>query len=577
MLHIDRNKVSNIKHILLKQDVTSIEQLNALTDAELTNLIYPSAVIISDHITGEQIVTMLRKKNTDILYPNFKLLAQRRVEEHCQITELYYAYQESCEKMNKLALCRGTFFSGVKKFVDDITRGEDACLTLVHEYGLEIQVDYIDKYPTLTLGDGTRQEFVVFVMVWPASYYTFACFIPDHTTIQTCKAIGDGIKFFNARSFRLCPDNARSMVTSHKKGREAVLNPSFEDFMRRLGIDVQPTPVYSASSKSAVEYENRLIEERVFPHLDNDTRRTLREWNIWLMELVNEKINRTKLHRTGKTREQLYLEFEKPAARALDFAIPEYQEVVRSIRVPRTYMVEFDKHRYSVDHRLIGELVDLRASATTVRIFYQSRLIATYPRKSDNSFTVLPEHMPEKHRAVIEAAGRYSTDEEVIEAASNLSEALLNYCKHRLSFGDTQRYIACTATIRHYKNTLNKAVFDEVLLRYSNENERYKCESSRILKDVNLELKRLALETEQNALDVSTENMSNATDSFSQSPQIKNSAVEKCGVTTAFSPISESEQARIDACVFSEHKRYSEQKQSTSGSSFELEDDEIPF
>lgn len=575
LLHIDRCKVSNIRHILVENDVTDIDKLNALTDAELTHLVYPSAVIIADNITGEQDVAVLRKKESDILYPNFKKLAWQKIEQHCQINELYYAYQELCETNKRSALSRSTFFAGVKKVVDDITRGEDACLTIVHEYGHDIQVDYIDKYPTLTLGDGSRQEFVVFVMVWPASYYTFACFIPDHSTIQTCKAIGDGLKFFNARSFRLCPDNARSMVTSHKKGREAVLNPSFEDFMRRLGIDVQPTPVYSASSKSAVEYENRLIEERVFPHLGNDTRRTLQEWNIWLLELVNEKINRTKLHRTGKTREQLFLEYEKPAARVLDFAIPEYQEVVNSIRVPRTYMVEFDHHRYSVDHNLIGMLVDIRASATTVRIFYQNRQIAIYPRKSDNGFTILPEHMPEKHRAVIDQTGQYRTDEEVTQAASGLSEALLSYCQHRLSFGDTQRYVSCSATIRHYKKTLNTAVFDRVLLSYCKENERYRCDSGRILKDVSLELQRLALDAEQTAADVLPEGQRAAISPVRPSHQDSNCAADKGGIATAFSPLSEAEQARIDACVFSESKSYSEQK-SYGDKSFKF-DDEIPF
>lgn len=569
ILHIDRCKVANIKYQLEENDIKSIEQLNSISDEELAHIIYPSCVLITDENTGKLSISVLKRKNSNLLHPNFKALAQKKIEEHCQITELYYAYQDICDREKKQALCRCSFFAGVKKFINEITRGEDACLTLQHEYGQDIQVDYIDKYPTLTLGDGTKQNFVVFVMVWPASYYTYACFIPNHSTIQTCHAIGSGIKYFGARSYRLCPDNAKSMVTSHKKGREAILNASFEDFMRRLGIDVQPTTTYSASSKSAVEYENRLIEERVFPHLEKDTRRTLQEWNAWLMELINSKINRTKLHRTGKTREQLFLEYEKPAARSLDFAIPEFQEVQRCIRVPRTYLVEFYKHRYSVDHRLIGELVDIRATATIVRIYYQNKLIATYPRKQDQGVTILPEHMPENHRAVVRKDDKYNTEEEVIEAASSLSVALLTYCKHRLNFNDTQRFVACTSTIRHYRKALNKEFFDKVLLKYSKEDDRYKCDSSRILKDVNLELQRIALDsdceksTTQNLPSSSSENSRIVKPIFSNS-------------LGAFSSRSATEQAKVDACVFTDTKSYSAKQDENTASAHDF-DDELPF
>ena len=571
LLHIDRCKVSSIRHILDKNDIRTIDGLNAMSDVELTRLIYPSAVIVADNVTGEMEVTMLRKNKAKYFYPNYKILALKRIEGHFLIRDLFDAYLDTCDRKKMKALNRSTFFAGVKKQIDDITRGEDACLTLEHEYGQDIQVDYIDKYPTLTLADGTKRDFVVFVMTWPASYFTYACFIPNHSTIQTCKGIGDGIKFFGVRSFRLCPDNAKSMVTSHKRGCESVLNPSFEDFMRRLGIDVEPTPVYSASSKSAVEYENRLIEERVFPYIEKEqnTRRTLQEWNTRLMELVNEKINRTKLHRTGKTREQLFLEYEKPAARALNIAIPEYLEVVRSVRVPRTYMVEFDGHRYSVNYRMIGELVDIRASATAVHIYHNNKLLAAYPRKSDNGFTMLREHMPENHKAVTDTEGKFTTDKEVLEASKSLSQELFAFCKHRLSFEDTQRYVACTAVIRHYRKTLNRDVFDCVLKRYSTEDDRNKCVSSMIFKDVAAEIKHQTLEAERR--------LNNCTDKTS-------TVSESMSNNGAFSPMTELELEKVNACVFSNERNYSEKankakvSDTADASGLDSEfDDELPF
>ncbi len=71
-----------------------------MSDVELTRLIYPSAVIIADNVTGEMEVRMLRKNKAKFLYPNFKLLALKRLEGHYLISDLFNTYHDICDKRN---------------------------------------------------------------------------------------------------------------------------------------------------------------------------------------------------------------------------------------------------------------------------------------------------------------------------------------------------------------------------------------------------------------------------------------------------------------------------------------------
>jgi len=68
-------------------------------------------------------------------------------------------------------------------------------------------------------------------------------------------------------------------------------------------------------------------------------------------------------------------------------------------RVSIDYHVELDGHYYSVPHRLVGERVELRITATTVEVLHGQSRVAAHalnPRRGAHSTT--PEHMPASHR-----------------------------------------------------------------------------------------------------------------------------------------------------------------------------------
>jgi transposase len=63
------------------------------------------------------------------------------------------------------------------------------------------------------------------------------------------------------------------------------------------------------------------------------------------------------------------------------------------------YHIEYDKHFYSVPHRFVGQVLEVRATAATIECFDKSQRIASHARARGGGFTTRPEHMPAAHRA----------------------------------------------------------------------------------------------------------------------------------------------------------------------------------
>src|SRR5207237_8028914 len=68
-------------------------------------------------------------------------------------------------------------------------------------------------------------------------------------------------------------------------------------------------------------------------------------------------------------------------------------------RVNIDYHVEFDRHYYSVPYTLTGQLVELRATMTTVEIFHRGERVASHPRSRQTyQPTTQADHRPNTHQ-----------------------------------------------------------------------------------------------------------------------------------------------------------------------------------
>ena len=90
------------------------------------------------------------------------------------------------------------------------------------------------------------------VLSFPASYYTYGSFVTSQSTAETCRVIGEAVKYFgNLAPDLLYCDNAAAMVTSRHKGTSIVFNKNFLHFMTGLGVAVDAAPPRCPQHKSS--------------------------------------------------------------------------------------------------------------------------------------------------------------------------------------------------------------------------------------------------------------------------------------------------------------------------------------
>ena len=100
----------------------------------------------------------------------------------------------------------------------------------------------------------------------------------------------------------------------------------------------------------------------------------------------------------GRTRRQEFEDIDQPNLRPIPEKPYEYA-ARKTARVNIDYHVSFEKHLYSVPHRLIHQEVDIHATEHMVEIFYKGKSIAIHPRSFKlGRYSTLREHMPPNHQ-----------------------------------------------------------------------------------------------------------------------------------------------------------------------------------
>src|SRR5205814_8444469 len=94
----------------------------------------------------------------------------------------------------------------------------------------------------------------------------------------------------------------------------------------------------------------------------------------------------------------LFKELHQPALGPLPRERYEFHQWATA-RVNIDYRVEFGRHYYSVPYTLTGQLVELRATMTTVEIFHRGERVASHPRSRQTyQATTQAEHRPKSHQ-----------------------------------------------------------------------------------------------------------------------------------------------------------------------------------
>lgn len=289
-----------------------------------------------------------------------------------QLTQFYDLYRQWKGKLN--VSLRQSYKAGEKMFVDFAGQ----------------TVGIVDR---LT---GTVREAEIFIAVLGASNYTYACASWDQTLPSWIEAHVKAFTFFDGASDILVCDNLKSGV-SKACWYEPDLNPTYHDLAMYYGTAIVPARPGKYRDKAKVESAVLLVERWILASLRNRTFFSLDELNKAIGELL-EKLNNRPFKKLEGTRASWYQKLEKPELRPLPETRYEYAQWKKA-KVNIDYHVELNRHYYSVPYKLVGEYVQVRYTARTVEMFYNSKRVASHLRDDRQGYhTTCTEHMPKSHQ-----------------------------------------------------------------------------------------------------------------------------------------------------------------------------------
>jgi transposase len=317
-------------------------------------------------------------------------------------------------------------------------------MRLTHKAGEKVFVDYAGQTVSVVDPDtGEVCQVQIFIGALGASNYTY---VEAQWSQELPNWINGHVRmfsFFGGVPEIVVPDNLKAGVKNPCR-YEPDLNPTYQDLAEHYGVAVIPARSGKPKDKAKAEVGVQVAERWILARLRNRTFFSLADLNHAIRELLG-LLNERPMKHLERSRREFFELLDRPALRPL----PEQPYVFatwKKARVNIDYHVEFDKHYYSVPYTLIHEEIDIRATQSTVEIFFKNKRVASHPRvKSPGRHTTLAEHMPTAHQKYLEW-----TPERLVRWAQSIGahtaqlvQALLDSRKH-----PQQAYRSCLGLLR---------------------------------------------------------------------------------------------------------------------------------
>jgi transposase len=309
------------------------------------------------------------------------------------LTQLWIEYKEQHPE-NSYQLTRFSML------YNDWLGKRDLVMRQHHKAGEKVFVDYTDGLSVVDQATGEIKETQLFVAVWGASNFTYAEASFTQTLPDWVGAHVRAFQHFNAVPRLLVPDNLKSGVLKSSL-YEPTINPTYQDLADHYHTAVLPARPRKPRDKAKVEAGVLIAQRWILAVLRHRVFYSLAEMNAAIRELL-EKLNTRPLRKIQKSRRELFLELDQPAAGPLPERPYEFAQWKKAT-VNIDYHIEVDHHFYSVPCRLVRETVDAKVTASTVEILFKGERVAAHVRSHQKGrHTTIPTHMPPAHRAYAE-------------------------------------------------------------------------------------------------------------------------------------------------------------------------------
>ncbi|OIP14788.1 MAG: IS21 family transposase [Comamonadaceae bacterium CG12_big_fil_rev_8_21_14_0_65_59_15] len=265
-----------------------------------------------------------------------------------------------------------------------------------HRAGEKLFIDYAG--PTVGLTDGSRAH--IFVSALGASGYTFAYATAHETTADWLGATAQALRFYGGCTELIVPDNPKAMIVDPDR-YEPRANDTVLDFARHYGTSVLPARPRHPQDKAKAESAVQVVERWILMRLRHQKFETIDEVNQAIAPLLAQ-LNNKPFQKLVGCRASVFADIDAPALRPLPMQTWEWA-VFKTVKVHIDQHIEFEGHRYSVPHALVGVTLEVRVTQHTLEVLHRGQRVASHARCAHKGgFTTVPEHLSAAHRAHLE-------------------------------------------------------------------------------------------------------------------------------------------------------------------------------
>ena len=377
------------------------------------------------------------ERKESLVEPDVEYIFQEMKKENVTLTLLWEEYKEQHPE--------GLMYTQFCERYRQFKKANKLVMRKEHKAGNEVETDWAGS--TVAYVDretGEIKEAYIFVVVLPASSYTFAFAYSDMKKHSWIDAHVRAYTYFSGvPRFTIC-DNTKTAVTKTDL-YDPVLNKSFYDMAEHYNTIIMPARSYSPRDKGAGENAVQNVSRRILAVLRNRQFFNILQINN-AIEVELEKLMNRPFKNIAGTRLSAFVNIDKPYLQPLPLQKYECAEF-KEVKVPFDYHVEWMGFFYSVCHTYVGQYCTIRATVKTIEVFINNSRVCAYTRNYNKyrRYTTLPEHMPESHKAV---SGW--NDERFISWAGKIGPGTAAFIQHVLESREhsVQSYRACMGIMR---------------------------------------------------------------------------------------------------------------------------------
>jgi transposase len=273
----------------------------------------------------------------------------------------------------------------------------------VHYPGDKLFVDFAGRTVEIRERSGAPSSHAqIFVAVLGYSNLTFVHAVPTQTTPDWIECHVRCFEYMDGAAAWVVSDNLKAAVWRRERDR-LVINPAYRECLKHYDTAAAPARARRPTDKAKAEVGVQIAQRWILFRLRDRVFFSIGELNETLHEFT-EQLNAHAFKKMAGCRRQRFEQDERTRLKPLPAQRFELCDWRYEVLVGNDHHVEHASCFYSVPHRLIGQRVDLRFTASMLETFHGGRRVALHALLTEpGRCSTLAEHRPIAHQRVLDA------------------------------------------------------------------------------------------------------------------------------------------------------------------------------